>query len=71
MSKQMTVPTTFRVAFENIMARHVSKNAMRNGLAANVLQALESKQVYSKVSEWNAHLSFKTAKKLQEQGILA
>lgn len=67
---KITVPATMRTAFENIMARHVSKNAIKNGLAANVLGAIESKQGYVTMNGWNAHLSFKTAQKLKEQGVL-
>lgn len=66
----ITVPTQMRTAFDNILLKDVSPVALKGGLAANVADALSTNIGMMKVNSWNAHLSFRTAKLLKEQGIL-
>lgn len=60
-----------RAAFDNILMRHINFKTAKD-VAASVSGALNSTLGLWKMGQgWNAHLSFKTAQKLKEQGILA
>ena len=66
----ISVPTQMRSAFDAILVKDVSRNAINGGLAANVADALTTNIGMMKVNAWNAHLSFRTAQELKKQGVL-
>ena len=65
MTTTITVNTTLRNAFDSIKIANIARHTTgKGGLMAKVITALNGKAGERKVPGWNAHLSFKTAKKL-------
>ena len=60
------IPTAMRSAFDDILMRNINLNSDgAKRLAADVLEGLKTNMgTYVEGKGWNAHLSFKTAKKL-------
>ena len=66
--KTMYRPTVMGLAFYNMAQQIVNHNRVSAQVRNNV--KIREREFMVREPEWNAHLSFKTAKELKEQGII-
>jgi hypothetical protein len=65
-----TIPTSMRNAFDHIKVDLKKAHKSDNKVTDVIIAALRSKIGMVQRQDWNAHLTFKTAKELTAKGIL-